>query len=280
MTGGTALFDRALYLQRLAKARRAEPDPLSRAVAAELADRLTLINRTFDRALVIAPDARPFAEALQATGKLRDIATRHPPANDDLDLQPHSLDALFDMLDLHAANDVPGRIAQAARALRPDGLYVACLLAGDTLTELRQSWLTAEDELWGGASPRVAPMAGVRELGALLQRAGLALPVADFDSVVVRYADALALMREIAGLGMSNMLAGRTRRPVSRRLLGAALSHYQTCFADRDGRIRATLELAWLTAWAPHESQQKPLKPGSARARLADALKVPEQKLP
>ena len=279
MSEAPVLFDRALYLRRLARARRDEPDPLSRAVAAEFAGRLDLVNRRFDRVLIIAPDPRPFAEIAAASGKVREIVRRLPPAGDDLDLDPASLDALFDMLDLHAVNDVPGRIAQGARALRPDGLFAACLLAGGSLTELRQSWLAAEDQVRGGASPRVAPMASVRELGALLQRVGLALPVADLDRTLLRYSDALALIHEISRLGMGNVLAGRARRPVSRRLLGAAVSHYREHFSDEDGRVRATLELAWLTGWAPHHSQQQPLKPGSARARLADALKVPEVKL-
>jgi hypothetical protein len=275
----TPLFDRALYLQRIKRAQGETPDPLSRAVAAELDDRLGFINRRFEQALVIAPDARPFAEILAASGKVGHIATREPPAADALDLQPQSLNAIFDMLDLHAVDDVPGRIAQGLQALKPDGLYIACLLAGDSLSELRQSWLAAEDEILGGASPRVAPMASVRELGALLQRTGLALPVADLDRTIVRYGDAVALIHEISELGFSNNLVGRSRRPVSRRLLGAAVAHYHQHFADEDGRIRATIDLAWLTGWAPHASQQKPLKPGSAKARLADALKVPEQKL-
>ena len=132
----------------------------------------------------------------------------------------------------------------------------------------------------GGVSPRVAPMIDVRELGGLLQRAGLALPVADLDRTIVRYADAVSLIHEIRELGLSNNLTGRSRTPVSRRLLGAAVNHYQQNFTDPDGRIRATVEVAWITGWAPHESQQQPLKPGSAKARLADALKVDEKKLP
>jgi SAM-dependent methyltransferase len=201
------------------------------------------------------------------------------PEGDDLGLGPESFDAVLDILDLHAVDDVPGRLAQIRRALRPDGLFLGCLFAGATLGELRQAWLAAELEMTGGATPRVAPMIDVRELGALLQRAGFALPVADVDRFTVRYDDALALMREIAGLGMSNVLAARSRRPVTRGLLAAAARHYQANFADPDGRIRATVEIAWATGWAPHESQPRPLKPGSAAARLADALGVREEKL-
>ena len=165
-------------------------------------------------------------------------------------------------------------------SIRNDGLFIGALLGGASLTELRQSWLAAEAAVSGGVSPRVAPMIDVRELGGLLQRAGLALPVADLDRTMVRYADAVALIHEIRELGLSNNLVGRSRTPVSRRLMGAAINHYQQHFADPDGRVRATVEVAWITGWAPHESQQQPLKPGSAKARLADALKVEEKKLP
>lgn len=279
MTDGGALFDRDLYRRRLTRARGPESDPLSRHIAADLADRLDLINRSFGRALLIAPDPRPFAEVLHASGKVGEIELREPPRTDALDLEPAGFDAIFDLLDLQAANDVPGRLIQCARALKPDGLYMACLLAGDSLTELRQSWLAAEDRLFSGASPRVAPMAAIRDLGALLQRAGLALPVADLDRTIVRYADVIALIHEIRSSGFSNLMSARSRTPVSRRLMGEAMAHYHQHFADADGRVRATLEIAWLTGWAPHQSQQQPLKPGSAKARLADALKVPERKL-
>jgi hypothetical protein len=147
------------------------------------------------------------------------------------------------------------------------------------LNELRQSWLEAEELVNGGVSPRVAPMIDVREMGGLLQRADLALPVVDLDRTIVRYPDAIALIHEIRSLGLSNPMTGRSRKPATRNLLGEAISIYQQKFSDEDGRVRATVEVAWATAWAPHESQQKPLKPGSAKFRLADALKVPETKL-
>lgn len=273
------IFDRALYCARLARARTGGPDILNRTIASELIDRLSLITRDFKRACVIAPDPAMIAEALQSTGRISVVQKMMPPASEDFGFMEGEFDAMFSILDLHAMNDVPGALAQMKRALVPDGLLLATLFAGDTLTELRQSWLAAETMVTGGVSPRVSPMIGVRELGALLQRAGLALPVADLDRTVVRYADAIALIHELHALGMANMLVGRSRTPVSRRLLGAAANAYHANFADADGRIRATLELAWLTAWSPHESQQQPLKPGSAKMRLADALKVPEEKL-
>lgn len=273
------VFDRRLYVERIKRARGSAGDALSTTIAAELSERLSLIIRDFDRVLIIAPDPRPIADALASSGRVRGVVCLELPVSDDLQLEAHGFDAVFDILDLHAVNDVPGVLSQIGRALRPDGLFLACLFAGESFTELRQSWLAAEVELTGGATPRVAPMIGVRELGALLQRAGLALPVADLDRTIVRYADAIALIHEIRALGMSNCLLGRSRTPVSRRLLGAAAAHYHQHFSDIDGRIRATLEIAWLTAWSPHHSQQQPLRPGSAKSRLADALRVPETPL-
>jgi SAM-dependent methyltransferase len=243
------IFDRALFL---ARQRRMGENDLSRHIEAELQERLSVIKRDFKSVCILRP-------------------------NSELAAGPH--DAIFSILDLHAVNDVPGYISQAARALQPDGLFLACLIAGDTLTELRQSWLAAETEVSGGATPRVAPMIGVRELGQLLQRASLALPVTDVDRHTLRYASPLALMREIKALGLANIMLERSRAFVSKHLLARACEIYTERFSDPDGRIRATLEIAWATAWSPHESQQQPLKPGSAKARLADALGVEEGKV-
>ncbi len=273
------LFDRALYAARIARAHRTGPDILSRTIAAEFAGRFELIARKFGKTVVIAPDPEPIAAVLGDSGKAAEVAVLEPSTDEHLPLAAESLDAVFSILDLQTINDVPGALVQMRRALRPDGLFLACLFAGDTLTELRQSWLEAEARLTGGASPRVAPMIDVRELGSLLQRAGFALPVADLDRTIVRYADAIALIHEIHALGLSNVLTGRSRRPVTKALLNEAAAIYQRRFADTDGRIRATVEVAWATAWAPHESQQQPLKPGSAKMRLADALKTGETKL-
>jgi SAM-dependent methyltransferase len=279
MSDDHQIFDRALYASRLKRKMTHWPHTLAETMAEELAERLTLITRTFERALIIAPWPQTVAEAIKRSAKVKHFVLQEIRESDDLDLAPASFDAIFNILDLHAVNDVPGELAQIFRALTPDGLFLGCLFSGDTLTELRQSWLAAEVDLTGGASPRVAPMIGVRELGGLLQRAGFALPVADLDRTIVRYADSIALIHEISSLGMSNNLLGRSRKPVTRRLLGAAVSHYHEHFADADTRIRATMEIAWATGWSPHESQQIPLKPGSAKLRLADALKVPESKL-
>jgi SAM-dependent methyltransferase len=279
MNGAQPLFDRALALTRAARKHGSEPNILTRTIAEELVERLNFISRHFEHTLLIAAEPEAIAARLKEGGQVKAVELRKPSTGDDLQLPPDRYDALFSILDLQTVNDVPGALIQMRRALKPDGLLLACLFAGDTLMELRQSWLAAEAAISGGVTPRVSPMIDVRELGGLLQRAGLALPVADLDRTLVRYADAVALIHEIRELGLSNVLVGRSRTPVSRRLMGAAINHYQQNFADADGRVRATVEIAWITGWAPHDSQQKPLKPGSAKARLADALKVEEKKV-
>jgi SAM-dependent methyltransferase len=270
------LFDRALYLARQKNASPTITAPLIERIADDLSDRLAIITRHFDRALLIAPDTGHFASVLRNSAKIGSLECRTSTANDDLELAgPY--DAIFSMLDIHTVNDVPGYLAQVARDLKPDGLLMLSFFAGETLAELRDSWLAAEVEITGGASPRVAPMIAIRELGGLLQRAKLALPVADLDRMTLRYPDAFALMREVKAAGFANPLLGRSRNFVSQRFAFKVAEHYQRHFADPDKKIRATVELAWSNAWKPHESQPQPLKPGSAKARLADALKVPEK---
>jgi SAM-dependent methyltransferase len=194
-----------------------------------------------------------------------------------LPLAPESIDLAVSVLALHFANDLPGALAQVRRALRPDGLFLAAVLGGETLTELRQSLAEAEVEITGGAAPRVAPFAELRTLGGLLQRTGFALPVIDQDRVIVRYANALELMRDLRGMGATSVLHERSRRPVRRSVLFRAAEIYRQRFADPDGRICTTFDVVSLSGWAPHESQQQPLKPGSARTRLADALGARER---
>ncbi len=195
------------------------------------------------------------------------------PAARHLPLQPESLDLAVSALAFQFVNDLPGVLAQIRRALRPDGLLLAALAGGDTLTELRQSFAAAEAECEGGVSPRVAPFADLRDVGQLLQRAGLALPVTDVDRVVVRYDNAFALMRDLRGMGATNILVERRRTPTRRATLLRMAQIYAERFADADGRIRATFDIVWLSAWAPHESQQQPLRPGSAKASLEAAVK-------
>jgi SAM-dependent methyltransferase len=185
-------------------------------------------------------------------------------------------DAAFDLvvsaLALQFVNDLPGVLVQIRRALKPDGLFLAALLGGETLTELRQSFAAAESDIEGGASPRVAPFADLRDLGALLQRAGFALSVADADRITVRYDSAFALMHDLRRMGATNAIIDRRRTPLKRATLMRAAEIYAQRFSDDDRRVRATFEVLWLSGWAPHPSQQQSLKPGTAKARLADAL--------
>jgi SAM-dependent methyltransferase len=187
-----------------------------------------------------------------------------------------SLDLVVSGLALQAVNDLPGVLVQIRRALRPDGLFLAALLGGDTLGELRQSFAVAESELEGGASPRVAPFADLRDMGALLQRAGFALPVTDTDRVTVRYATPIALMLDLRRMAATNPLVERRRVPLRRATLMRAIEIYAARFADGDGRVRASFDIVWLSGWVPHENQQQPLRPGSAKMRLADALGTQE----
>ena len=264
------IFNRATYLARQSKT-RASLTTLAMLddVAEGVSFRLGVVNHQFAETGVIASVPAPIATALAASGKCAKITAIEPPQGDDLGLNPNSYDALFSILDLHCVNDVPGYIAQCARALRPDGLFMCCFFAGDTLVELRGAWLAAEAD-YGGVSPRVAPMVGLRELGGLLQRAGLALPVADSDRLTIRYANVTTLLRDIQAIGYANPLAERSKNLSSQRLLKGLTLHYPI---DPDGRISATLEVIWGLAWKPHESQPQAKKPGSATARLADVLK-------
>ena len=274
MDGPHHIFDRAVYVTRQQRARGEAVSLLDARVSEELQDRLSVINHSFENVALVTMRPETSRKVLEASGKCLKISILSPNSDDTLNLADNGLNALFSLLDLQTINDVPGYLAQAARALRPDGLAMFAFFAGDTLKELRESWLAAETEISGGVSPRVAPMIDLRETGALLQRAGLALPVADMDRVTLRYADAFTLMREIKSLGFSNPLLGRKPSLVTGQLLAHVAAHYHLHHADPDGRIRATVEIAWAMAWKPHPSQQQPLKPGSAKARLADALKI------
>jgi SAM-dependent methyltransferase len=216
-----------------------------------------------------------------ATGATLGHGTLAVAADEEaLPFRDASLDLVVSVLALHFVNDLPGTLVQIRRALKPDGLLLAALAGGDTLNELRHAFAAAEAELEGGASPRVVPFADVRELGGLLQRAGFALPVTDVDRITVRYASPIALLHDLRGMGATNPLIERSRRPLRRATLKRMIDIYVERFADGDGRIRATFEIVWLTGWAPDASQQKPLAPGSARQRLADALGTEEIKLP
>ncbi|MER2194289.1 methyltransferase domain-containing protein [Methylobacterium brachiatum] len=283
------LFDTALARQRLARAERAGyAGFLLDRVVEDLDDRLGAVLRTFGTVLDLATPGAGAAQVLAARYPeaihLRLSAVPRPGGNrivgdpEFLPLAAGSLDLAVSLLAFHAVNDLPGTLIQLRRALRPDGLFLGCLLGGATLTELRQSFAQAESEIEGGVSPRVAPFAAVREAGALLQRAGFALPVADTDTLTVRYADPFGLMRDLRAMGMTNVLTERRRTPLRRATLVRTAEVYAERFSDADGRIRATFEVLWLSGWVPHESQQKPLRPGTAKSRLADALGTVELK--
>ena len=286
------IFDRDLVRWRLSRARAKAPVTflLDRA-AEDMIERLGAVMRPFPRVLDLGTPTPQLASALaanpeRAVTRLSPLPEGASPGwtnvtgdEENLPFAPASFDLIVSALALQSVNDLPGTLIQARRALAPDGLLMACLFGGQTLNELRTAFAAAEEERSGGVSPRVAPFADVRDLGALMQRAGFALPVTDVDNVMVRYPNMFALMADLRGMGATNPLTERLRRPASRGLLMRAARIYEEQFGDKDGRVRATFEIVWLTGWAPHESQQKPLAPGSAKMRLADALGAREEKL-
>lgn len=282
------LFDRQLILQRRARAALAAspPDFLLRRVAEDIRERIEAVERRFSRVACLGAYHGVMAGALpEGTGgeaivtlePSQPLAARCPGRRvcADETLLPFR-DGAFDLavsaLSLHLVNDVPGALVQICRALKPDGLFLGAVLGGETLRELREAFMLAEIELEGGASARVAPMAAIRDYGALLQRAGFALPVADVDVVDVTYRSPLALMHDLRGMAAANALTERRKRFLRRSTLARAMEIYRERFAAGDERIRATFEVIHLSGWAPHESQKKPLPPGSAQVRLADAL--------
>jgi SAM-dependent methyltransferase len=262
-------------------------DFLVRQAAADLDERLATVLRRFPLAADIGTPTPLLTERLAASERIETVVRLAPLVAragectvigeaEALPFAPARFDLAISLLALHSVNDLPGALVQIRRILKPDGLFIGCLLGGATLTELRQAFTQAEAEMEGGASPRVGPFADVRDLGGLLQRAGFALPVADVEPLTVRYRDAFALMRDLRAMGLTNALVMRRRTPLRRATLMRLAELYAERFADADGRVRATFEMVWLSGWAPHESQQKPLRPGSAQTRLADALGVKE----
>jgi SAM-dependent methyltransferase len=280
------LFDRSLIEARRRRARRIGPATfLIDRVAEDFADRLAAVLRHFERAVDLGTPAPAVRAALAGNGAIGTMIAVAPAFDDadpaplrivaDLEALPfaaESLDLVVSAFALQTVNDLPGTLIQIRRALKPDGLLLAALLGGDTLAELRESFAVAESEMTGGVSPRVAPFADVRDMGALMQRAGFALPVTDADRVIVRYASPLALMADLRRMGATNPLVERRRVPLRRAVLARVLEVYAERFSDPDGKVRASFDIVWLSGWAPHESQQRPLAPGSAKARLADAL--------
>lgn len=268
----------------------AEAAFLHRRAAEDLAERLEAIPRDFTRVLIYGAPAL-MAEAIAARPALAarigaiTFADASPAlvarglafAPDAWPFAPESFDLIVSPLALHWANDLPGALIQARRALAPDGLFLATLFGGETLMELRLALIEAESEILGGVSPRIAPFAELQDLAGLLQRAGFALPAADKDRVTVRYGEPLRLFADLRAMGETNALAARATHTLSKRLLARTLEAYRERASDPDGRVRASFDLMTLTGWAPHASQQQPLRPGSAKTRLAAALGVEER---
>lgn len=301
MSNVPALFDHGLLAARRVRA-LAQPQSfadagfLRQSALLDLTERLDAVSRNFTHALdVDAPD-RALADALLASGKVESVSVGSGFTEADIDhpqdetgrmlgdvqsrdgqISGPSYDLVTSLLSLQFANDLPGVLIQLRRALKPDGLFLGALLGGDTLFELREVLLEAESEISGGAAPRVLPFGEVRDMGALLQRAGFALPVADIDTLVVRYTNPLRLLSDLRAMGATNVLKSAAHRPMRRDVLLRAMALYKDRFAQADGKVPATFQIVSLSGWAPHESQQKPLQPGSAKSRLSDALGVTER---
>lgn len=287
MSSGSNIFDRRLLRVRQIRAQLLSPATfLLDRVAVDLGERLSAVLRKFDVAVDLGTPSDAVRRVLAANKNIGTIVGAG--SGDDkhglrvivdeevLPFAESSLDLVVSALALQFVNDLPGSLIQIRRALKPDGLFLAALAGGDSLTELRSAFAAAESEIEGGVSPHVAPFVDVHELGGLLQRAGFALPVVDSERLVVRYDSALGLMHDLRRMGATNILHERRRQPLKRAVLARMMEIYGKRFFDPDGRIRATFEIIWLSGWAPHESQQKPLKPGSAAQRLANALGTTE----
>jgi SAM-dependent methyltransferase len=284
-----AVTDKRLLRRRLARAHaRTEPgaDFLLDAATGDLLERVAAIERRFPVAVAFAGQSEKLARTLRERGRVGDVfrleqteaafrAGAPAGAVADEEAQPlaaESIDLFVSALALQWTNDLPGALLQIRRALRPDGLFLAAMTGGRTLAELREALFLAETEIRGGASPRVLPAADIRDIGALLQRAGFALPVVDRDVLTVRYASAFHLFRDLRAMGATNALGERERRPTGRRFFARAAEIYAERFADAGGRVRATFEIVSLSGWAPHESQQQPARRGSGQISLAKAL--------
>lgn len=287
------VFDTELLLARKLRAAEAAvtgADFLMERATDELGERLSTVNRRFERAATffcltgaagdILKRSRKVAKIVRVEADKRLLAGANGlvAAPETVPLPPASIDLAVSLLSLQEMNDVPGMLIQICRALKPDGLFLGALSGTGTLSELRECLLAAESEIYGGVSPRVAPFVDVRDAGGLLQRAGFALPVADADPVTVRYDSLFDLMRDLRIMGVTNVLTARARRPVSKRFFLRAAEIYAERFSDPDGRIRATFDFIWLSGWAPASSQPKPLARGSAKISLADVFSERDDK--
>ncbi|HEY1709700.1 MAG TPA: methyltransferase domain-containing protein [Rhizomicrobium sp.] len=272
--GPPKIFDWKARTHRLARAERIGDSFLVREAADGIAERLSAVKRSFHLAADIGSRGESFAIL---KGHAQEWLRLPIGSDETLELPEESLDLAISVFALHAVNDLPGLLIQIRRALKPDGLFMAALLGGETLRELRDALGVGESETTGGVSPRVAPFADVRDMGGLLQRAGFALPVADVERTTVRYRDFTTLVGDLRAAGETNALAERETKSLPPAVLARALSHYVEMHAEPDGRLRATFDTLYLTGWAPHESQQKPLRPGTAKMRLANALGTVER---
>lgn len=277
------IFDRNAYAARRARAAaNGGTDFLTQDVAGNIAERLSAVSRRFDNALALGVRPHDFSALEPAASHWTRTALSAaelggaPGVVADEEMLPFAgpqFDLIVSVLSLHAVNDLPGVLLQIARALEPDGLFIAAMFGGETLHELRRALAVAESEIRGGISPRVAPFADVRDLGSLLQRAGFALPVTDVERTIVNYRKFETLVKDLRGLGETNVMSQREHKTLPRDLFASAIANMQ----NGDGRMPVTFEIVYMTGWAPHESQQKPLAPGSARSRLADALGTRER---
>ncbi len=296
MTASPLLFDRTLHRQRLDRAAPgyAAADFLKARAAQDVVMRLETILRRFPVAVDLGSRNGSFSKALSESDAAANLdvlfetdlsarmlagrpGLRVAADEERLPFGDATLDLVVSTLALHWTNDLVGALIQIRRALRPDGLFIGAMFGGATLTELRQCLLAAEAEVSDGAAMRVSPFADASDAAALLQRAGFALPVADVDRVKVRYAHPIKLLQDLRAMGETSVLLDRSKKPLPRKVLLRALALYVERFAEADGRVPATFEIVAVTGWAPHDSQQKPLRPGSAKMRLADALGVEEQ---
>jgi SAM-dependent methyltransferase len=272
MNAPPQLFDRAALVRHRARAAKAGPALfLHETVADEIEDRLAEVNRSFTAPAVVTPWPEVWAKRRPCSVRVADAET--------LALRSGAHDLVIHALALHWANDPVGQLVQCRHALTPDGMLIAALFGGRTLQELRGCLIDAEARVTGGLSPRVAPMGEIRDLGALLSRAGLALPVADSQTIRASYDSALHLMHDLRGMGETNALTARLRHPTLRHVLAEAARLYDERHAGPDGRVSATFEIITLTGWAPAPDQPQPLRPGSAKTRLADVLGTTETRL-
>jgi len=288
------IFDSALMTARKRRALAASVPGagfLMDRAADDLQERLGTVERRFEHAAALFCVTPAAGAALIASGKVGMVTRVEADAAflagedglvsapDRVPFEAESIDLAVSLLSLHEANDIPGMLIQIRRALRPDGLFLAAMAGSGTLGELRECLLAAETEILGGVSPRVMPFTDVRDAGALLQRAGFALPVADVETITVRYQSMFGLLRDLRAMGSTNALLARSRKPATRQFFSRAAEIYAERFSDPDGRVRATFALVWLSGWAPHSSQQKPLEPGSAEVSLARILGEKRQAL-